>query len=348
MTEQRSIQALLKEGEPKRIVISSHSNPDGDAIGSSLAVYHYVLSLGHQALVILPNDMPENFGWLEGYEQICIFEQKRDYSIAQIKQADIIFCLDYSALQRADDVGAHIADNKTAFVYMIDHHLNPQAFYQACLWRSSASSTCELVHEFLAELQGLDKLNLPGLYALYTGLLTDTGGFRHAVSASVFRVASDLVARGVDANLASDLVFNSHSYRSFELLAFCLRERLLMYRELNTAFITISRRDYERWNIQKGDLEGIANMVLRIRPLRCAVLLTERKNEIRLSMRSKGDFSVQEICSNYFQGGGHRNASGGTSKTSLEETCQELLDILYKNYREQLHAPLPPVFASES
>ncbi len=320
---------------PQNILISSHANPDGDALGSSLALYHYLSDLGHRVNVIMPTEMPDFLDWMPGYDKIWIYEKQSSNCQRIIEQADIIFSLDYSALARVEQMEQLLREAK-AYKVMIDHHIDPEDFAQAMLWRTSASSTCELIYEYFELCQALDKVSMKAYECLYVGLLTDTGRFQYATSPRLFRIVADLAERGLNINYISDMVFNSYNYKRFRLLGYSIYERLELLEDINTGIIALDQEDHRKYNIQRGDLEGIVNFILRIRQMRCAVLITERKDRVKLSFRSKGNFSVQEICQKYFNGGGHFNASGGQTREPFADTLQKVKDLLYGEYKEGL------------
>jgi phosphoesterase RecJ-like protein len=333
MTNFEQLKDLLQN--PKNILISSHANPDGDAVGSSLALAHYLFTLGHRVNVIMPTEMPDFLDFMPGYEKIWIYEKQTDSCNRIVENADIIFSLDYNNFNRTEIMEAVLANSK-AYKVMIDHHMLPDDFANAMLWRTSASSTCELIYDFLVLLNALESAPIETFETMFVGILTDTGGLQYATSPALFRMVADISERGVNINYISDLVANSYSYKRFKLMGYSISDRLELLEDINTGIIVLDVEDHRHFNIQRGDLEGIVNLILRIRDIRCAVLITERKDRVKLSFRSKGNFSVQEICSKYFSGGGHLNASGGQSRHNLIETVEKLKELLYTEYKEAL------------
>lgn len=325
----------LLSSQPRRIVITSHANPDGDALGSSLALYHYFKQQGHDVIVIMPTDVPDFLAWMDGFEQVCVYPQQYAPAAQYLRRAEILFVLDYNEWSRLDTM-AKIASESPAFKVMIDHHLFPKIEAQSVLWRVSASSTCELVYEFIGLLGGIEQLSVPAMEAIFVGILTDTGGFSYSTSPAVYRIAADLVERGVRDRSINDLIFNAYTLKRFQLLVHSVADKIIWLEDINAAIIVLTAKDHEIFNIQRGDTEGIVNFVLKVRAIRCSILLTEQKEVTKISMRSKGSFSVQEICMKYFGGGGHLNASGAGSKLALPVLVQRIKDILYNDYREQL------------
>jgi phosphoesterase RecJ-like protein len=328
-----TLKSLLSS--PKRIVITAHANPDGDALGSSLGLYHYLKQLGHRITVIMPTEIPDFLSWMKDYDQVLVYENTRLFSSNIVKEAEIIFSLDYNSLSRTELMRSVLKES-TAFKVMIDHHLDPDDFCQAVLSDTTASSTCQLVYEFIEMMGDATLFNKDILNALYVGILTDTGGFRYATSSRLFNIVASMLEYGIDNNKLSDLVFNAYTVKSFNLLAYCISECLEIMEDCNTGIIALSQADHKKYNIQRGDLEGVVNFILKIQKIRCAVLITERREIVKLSMRSKGDFSVQEICANYFNGGGHKNASGGAMKKPLKFVVNTFKELIQTEYKAEL------------
>ena len=328
-----TLKSLLSS--PKRIVITAHANPDGDALGSSLGLYHYLKQLGHRITVIMPTEIPDFLSWMKDYDQVLVYENTRLFSSNIVKEAEIIFSLDYNSLSRTELMRSVLKES-TTFKVMIDHHLDPDDFCQAVLSDTTASSTCQLVYEFIEMMGDATLFNKDILNALYVGILTDTGGFRYATSSRLFNIVASMLEYGIDNNKLSDLVFNAYTVKSFNLLAYCISECLEIMEDCNTGIIALSQADHKKYNIQRGDLEGVVNFILKIQKIRCAVLITERREIVKLSMRSKGDFSVQEICANYFNGGGHKNASGGAMKKPLKFVVNTFKELIQTEYKAEL------------
>ena len=328
-----TLKSLLSS--PKRIVITAHANPDGDALGYSLGLYHYLKQLGHRITVIMPTEIPDFLSWMKDYDQVLVYENTRLFSSNIVKEAEIIFSLDYNSLSRTELMRSVLKES-TAFKVMIDHHLDPDDFCQAVLSDTTASSTCQLVYEFIEMMGDATLFNKDILNALYVGILTDTGGFRYATSSRLFNIVASMLEYGIDNNKLSDLVFNAYTVKSFNLLAYCISECLEIMEDCNTGIIALSQADHKKYNIQRGDLEGVVNFILKIQKIRCAVLITERREIVKLSMRSKGDFSVQEICANYFNGGGHKNASGGAMKKPLKFVVNTFKELIQTEYKAEL------------
>ncbi len=312
---------------PKDIIITTHRNPDGDAIGSSLALYHLLVQDGHTVHIITPSEYPSNFEWMNGIDKILIYDIDTEMSNILMNNASIIFALDFNSLDRIDKLGEHMQQLNAKFV-MIDHHLYPEPFADFVLSDTSASSTCELVYEFIGMLGKRRNMNLDIATSIYTGISTDTGSFRYSTSPRVFAIVGELVAMGINDVEIQNNIYNSLSYKQLSLIGHALNNRIELMPEHKAGIIYLTKKDFEDYTIQRGDTEGIVNYLLLLKDLKVAVFITEQPNIIKLSLRSKGDFSVQEICRKYFNGGGHKNASGGYSHKNLKATVQQVKEIL--------------------
>lgn len=328
--------AELKEllAQPQKIVITTHHKPDGDALGSSLGLWHYLKQKQHEVVVITPTDYPNFLHWMPGNDEVIIFTEKKEVSAALIAQADLVFCLDFNSLSRINEMG-ELVGVSSAKKIMIDHHLDPEDFDDFRHWRTSACSAAQLVYEFIAELLG-DKNSITPKVAtcLYTGIMTDSGSFSFpSTTSTVHRVAADLIDLGADNSAIYQLVHHHASENRLRFLGYCLSEKLEILREYNTALITVSKADLNRFNIDTGDTEGVVNYALSIDGIRLAAFIIERTDKIKLSLRSSGTFPANEICKNYFHGGGHRNAAGGQSESTLNEVIHQFKTLLpeYKN-----------------
>jgi|AntRauTorckE5430_2_1112549.scaffolds.fasta_scaffold02281_5 phosphoesterase RecJ-like protein len=325
---------------PKKIAILSHRNPDGDAIGSSLGLQKYLDKIGHQTTVLFPSEFPDFVEWMEGSKEIIIFDNDKENAEAIVRAAEMIFCLDFNGLSRIDDLGKIVETLTETPKVLIDHHLNPENFAEFTLSDITASSTCELIYDFIHLLGDAENLDARIATDLFVGILTDTGSFKYSTSAKLYRIAADLVELGVDDYGIQDRLFNSMTEKQLRLLSYCLSNRVMkVFDEYCTGIIVLSQHDYKKFDIQRGDTEGIVNFVLKMKHVRFAVLITEQPNIVKLSLRSTGDFSAQEIASKYFKGGGHKNASGGISYQTLWGTVERFKKILPK-YKEQLRAGL--------
>jgi bifunctional oligoribonuclease and PAP phosphatase NrnA len=335
MKDIQAIKSIL--ATPKKVVITTHFKPDADALGSSLGLAGYLLKKGHSVDVISPSDYPDFLSWMPLKEIVTSLsketklpEQKASLLVAQ---ADLIFCLDFSNLKRINEVG-EMVKKSAATKIMIDHHLEPEPFATYEKWDVTSASTAGLVVEFISELDSIDEIDEDIASCLYAGLMTDTGGFRHNnTTQREFRIASELVKRGASPSEIAKKIYDTNSLERLRLTGFVLSQKLVVLPEFNTAYITLSWEELNKYGAQTGDTEGLVNYGLSLKGIKMAVLMYDRKEEIKLSFRSLADLDVNKIARNHFEGGGHKNASGGQSKLSLEQTLEKFLAILplYKN-----------------
>ncbi len=320
-----SLRQLIRQ--PSHVVIVTHKNPDGDALGSTLALSAVLNKLLHNVTVVLPNDFPPVFNFLTGIDKVIIGEMTPEEAVNAFERADIIFCLDFNALDRIDRFGLDVMASR-AIKVLIDHHIDPEPFADYSISKPEASSTSELIYDFLVDM-GLEKyIDISIAEALYTGILMDTGSFRYATNPRVFEISAALKRIGMDDYMLQIRLFNSMTEKQLKLLGHCLANRLEMISEYQAGIIWLDKDDYKQWSIGRGDTEGIVNYILMVRNMKLAVFITEQQNVTKLSFRSKGNINVQEICHNYFNGGGHRNASGGQIKASIEETIAKVKEII--------------------
>jgi phosphoesterase RecJ-like protein len=314
---------------PSQIVVTSHYNPDGDAVGSAMALYHILSKSGQNVNVVIPNDFPDFLKWIPGSKDAVIFELEQRRAEDLLKSAQVVFCLDYNAPSRVDIMEKALIAS-TAIKILIDHHPNPdEEAFDYLYSKVSASSTAELVYQF-AEAVGLKKyINTDAAKGLYAGIVTDTGSFSFSCnSPATYRIMAEIMELGVDAVKLHQLIYDNFSESRIRLLGNALGEKMVVLPEFHTAYIPLSNSDLESFNYKVGDTEGIVNYPLSIKEINLAILMTERKSLIRLSFRSKGDFPANQIAREYFEGGGHKNAAGGNSELSMEDTIQRLREIL--------------------
>ena len=323
-------EALKEElTKPKHIVVTTHHKPDGDALGSSLAIYHWLKAKGHIIHVIVPSDFPAFLDWMPGRADIRIYTEDKPANDALIDGADLIFCLDFNGLPRIHAMEEAVR-NAEGRKIMIDHHLEPEGFDDYRHWDSQAAASAQLVYDFMVNVMDDHQAITPEIATcLYTGLMTDTGSFRfQSTTPAVHRVAADLITLGAKNSEIHEYVYNSYSENRLKFLGFCLLNRLEVLPEYNTAFFSISRQDLHRFNITTGDTEGLVNYALSIHGIKLAALIIDRNEQVKLSLRSVGDFPCNEVCKKHFNGGGHRNASGGHSNESLPNVVQQFKSIL--------------------
>ncbi len=319
---------------PRKIVLFGHRNPDGDAIGSTLGLKRYLDPLGHDVEIIVPSEYPRFLSFLDGVEDVLVFDTHPDNCKSVMKAADLFILMDFNSLERIDKAGEFVATLTDTPRVLIDHHLDPDDdIAQVVVSRPSASSTCELVYTVIKEMGDAENVTPHIAEPLMVGILTDTGGFTYATNAELFRVVGDLFEIGVDNEKLQTEIFNSMTEKQMRLLGHCLANRMELIKEHNAGLITLTKRDYEQFDIRRGDTEGIVNYLLRIEGIDLAAFITEQPNITKLSLRSRGDISVQKMAAEYFKGGGHKNASGGYSHAGLRSTVSR--------FREALEAGVP-------
>ena len=332
MLDTASLISLL--AQPQKIVITTHHKPDGDAMGSSLGLYNYLIQQGHHAKVITPTDYPDFLSWMPGNGEVIIYTDNITKADALIADADIVFCLDFNALSRINEMGIKVGESG-AYKVMIDHHLEPADFDDYRYWDINACATAQLVYTFIAGVLDNKKLvNADVATCLYTGIMTDSASFRLPnTTSAVHRIVADLIDLGAVNWRIHELVYNRSSENRIRFLGHCLVNRLKIYNDFNTAIIAVNHQDLEDYDVITGDTEGIVNYALSISNVRLAAFIVERRDKVKLSLRSKGEFPANDICKKYFNGGGHRNAAGGTSTDSLEQVIDQFKLILpkYKN-----------------
>ena len=315
----------------KRFVVLTHQNPDADAIGSSLGWAAYLHKKGHTATVIVPNECPKNLRWMADYDTVLTFDanaQTRQQAKTLIKQADGICCLDFNALHRVKELGA-MAQQAAAPKILIDHHLEPESFADFVFSDTTQAATAQYVLQIIQKMGDGNLVDKTMAECLYAGIMTDTGSFRHpSTTPNVHQAVADLMQTGFDANRVHRLIFDNNSVERTRLLGYVLSEKLVILPQYRTAYMSLSIAELERFNSEMGDTEGIVNYGLQIENIAMSVLFIERHDEIKISFRSVSGFSVRELAAAYFSGGGHKNASGGRSTKSLEDTVQLLLDVL--------------------
>jgi len=333
-TEIKEMKSLLLQ--PKKIVIIPHKNPDGDAIGSTLALCNYLRSKKHDAVVVAPNDFPDFLKWVPGQENLMIFDQQVETSKNKIEEAELIFTLDFNHFSRTGQaMEAVLKDTKTTYV-MIDHHQQPDDYAKFTYSNSNCSSTCEMVYNFLNMLDDTKSITPEIANCLYLGIMTDTGSFRFpSTTSTTHRVIADLMDKGAENTNIHQDTFDNGSYSRMQLLGVAL-SNMKVLPEFQTAYITLSQQELDQHGFKKGDTEGFVNYSLGVKGIIFATIFIENKAEniVKISFRSKGDFDVNQFAREHFEGGGHINAAGGKSDLSLIETTKKFEELLKKYPKE--------------
>ena len=312
----------------KEIVITTHRGPDGDAIGSSLALYNLLISLNHKVTVITPNDYASFLNWMPGNNDVVEFESNEIKAIEITKNAELIFMLDFNDIKRIDKYAKYV-DQSNAFKILIDHHQDPDLEIAELIFSDPlSSSTCQLLYEIL-DLMNFDTYITKEIAeCLYVGIMTDTGSFKYnSTTAKTHNIVANLIDCGINSSNIHDLIYDNSSADRMKLLGYCINDKLLLYPKNNAAIISLTNTELEKYNFKKGDTEGIVNYALAIKDINIAVLVVERGDVVKLSLRSKGSIKVNIIANKYFNGGGHTNAAGGISYISVDETIIKLENI---------------------
>ena len=316
---------------PKKIAIIPHRSPDGDAMGSTLALYHFLKKLNHQPIVISPNDFPGFLAWLPGSESVLVYENEKESVTKVLQSAELVFTLDFNALHRTGEMEQVLQKLKVPFV-MIDHHQKPDNYALVTYSDTSIGSTCQMIYEFISSLGKKDLLDKTIATCLYTGIMTDSGSFRFpSTTSTTHRIVADLIDLGVNNSEIHNLVFDDNSFNRLQLLGRAL-QNMKVFPEYKTAYTTLSQNELDEFHYKKGDTEGFVNYGLTIKGINFAAIFIENRDEnsIKISFRSQGEFDVNQFSRENFNGGGHINAAGGKSTLSMEETTKKFENLLTK------------------
>ena len=325
----QAIQLLLST--PKKIAIIPHRGPDGDAMGSTLGLYHFLLKNNHHPVVVSPNEFPDFLAWMPGAETVKIFEKDKENCTKILEDAELIFTLDFNALHRTGEMEHVLAQLKAPFI-MIDHHQKPDDYATFTYSDTSFGSTCEMIYNFILFLGKKHDIDKTIGTCIYTGILTDSGSFRFPkTTGTTHRIIAELIDLGVENTEIPTLLFDNSSFGRLQILGRAL-QNMKVITEHKTAYITLTQDELNSFGYVKGDTEGIVNYGLSIKGIVFAAIFIENKEEkiIKISFRSQGDFDVNQFARDYFNGGGHRNAAGGKSEVSMEETIQKFEDLVTK------------------
>lgn len=337
MDKNLPISVLEDLGKDARIIITTHHKPDADAMGSSLGLKNFLLKLGYNPVVITPTDYAPFLHWMKGDEDVIEYEGKEALANKLIADADIVFCLDFNDLRRINAMGLEVEKSK-AIKVMVDHHRLPLGFDDYRYWTIDTSSTSELIYNLIHDWGKEDVINKDIASCLYAGISSDTGGFKHSnTSYETHLAVAELIEKGADNTDITDKLLDNFSENRTRLIGYSIYEKLEILPEFRTALITLTREELERFKVKTGDTEGLVNYGLSIEGVIFAALIIDRTVLVKMSLRSKGDFPCNELAAQYFSGGGHRNASGGSSKDSLEDTIKTFKKSLIE-YKDKLWA----------
>jgi len=328
----QDIQALQQVlATPKKIVLIPHRSPDGDAMGSTLGMYHFLIKNNHFPTVISPNEFPDFLAWMPGSETVLIYEKDKVNCTKILQEAELIFTLDFNALHRVGEMEQVLSTLSVPFV-MIDHHQSPDKYASFTYSDVAFGSTCEMVYHFISLLGKKSEIDKTIGTCIYTGILTDSGSFRFPkTTGTTHRIVAELIDLGVENTQIPNLLFDNSTIGSLQLLGRAL-ENMHFLKANKTAYTTLSQAELDQFNYIKGDTEGIVNYGLSIKGIDFSAIFIENKAEnfIKISFRSQGDFDVNQFARDYFNGGGHRNAAGGKSELSLQETVQKFETLATK------------------
>lgn len=317
------------------IIIVPHINPDGDAIGSCLALKGVLQNLKKVCTVIIPNEFPDFLQWLEGSNEVVDFEKAGETAKQKFNEADTLFVLDFNDFDRSEGL-KELLPNFPGTKVMIDHHPNPKAECDVMISYPVVSSTCELLFRIIERAGMLDYLNKAAADAIFTGMMTDTGNFSYNASdPETYHIIAQLLAKGIDKDLIHSNIYHTFSEDRWRLIGHALQDKMVILPEFNTGYISLSKAELDRFNYQSGDTEGLVNYPLMVKGIVFCVLFLERDDMVKLSFRSKGSFSTNLFARTHFGGGGHLNASGGNTNLTLAEAEAKFLALL-PQYKEQL------------
>lgn len=321
---------------PKKIVITMHQKPDGDAMGSSLALYHFFKSIGHDVQVISPTNYADFLRWMPDVKKVLNYETAKEKSESIINRADIIFCLDFNTMSRVKNMES-ILRSAFCIKVLIDHHQEPDtASFDYGISDTSKSSTCEMVYDFIMASPYKNNLNLDMATCIYTGTMTDTGSFRFpSTTASVHKMIVHFKEMGLNHSIIHQNIYDTNLENKLQFVGNALLNRMTVIYELNTALMSIPKSDIIKYDIKTGDTEGLVNYLTSIQGIKLAAIVIDREGERKWSFRSKDGFDVNDFARKHFNGGGHKAAAGGSSLDTLENTTEHFKTII-KEYESQL------------
>ena len=318
-----------------KVAIITHMSPDGDAIGSALGLYHFLYSLNKEAIVIVPNRYASFFDWMPAISQILIYDETKEQVDQLLPSCDLMILTDFNAISRIDKLKEVVEQFKEKKI-LIDHHRNPENIADVIISYPTIASTSELVFRLICRMGFFETINHPCATCIYTGMMTDTGAFTfNSNSPEIYFIISELLTKGIDKDEIYNNIYNTYSTDRLRLMGYTLSEKMEVLLEYKTAIITLTNKELKRYNYQEGDTEGFVNLPLSIKGIVFSVLIKENTNNVKLSLRSRGSFPVNQVAATYFHGGGHINAAGGESYDSLMQTVEQLKQVL-PLYKKQL------------
>ncbi len=341
--QQKKITSIYQEiknliSNAQSICILIHYNPDGDAVGSALALYHFFLQHQLTVHIIAPNNYPDFLHWLPGNKAVIDFNKQQTEAINIIAKSDILLGVDFNEISRIKKLQNYWQES-TAKKIIIDHHPNPQDNADFIISDTSVSSAAELVYHFM-EYYNKNAINKTIAQCIYTGIMCDTGNFNfNSSNPQTFRLVADLLTFGINKDYIFDCVYHNFSENRMRLLGYCLSKKLVVLPEYRTAYLSINLKEQQTYHFRRGDSEGLVNYPLSIKNIVFSVLFFQTDKEVRISFRSKGNFNVNCLARKYFNGGGHENAAGGNSGLNMEATIRYFTDTIqhYKNELQEVN-----------
>lgn len=328
-----AVRQIVENG--RKFVVLAHKNPDGDAVGSTLAMCHFLLSMGKEAVVVLPNVFPAFLSWVPGADAVLFYDKEKERCDTAIAEADVLFCLDFNVLSRTGDVCGSLLSSSAKKV-LVDHHPQPSDEFNVLVSHPEACSTCELVFRVITALGGVEALNFEMAQCIYTGMMTDTGAFAYASTRKdVYLIIAELLDKGIDKDWIYRKVFYTSSVTRMRLWGYAMYDKLKVYNKYNAALITLSHSELMRFYASKGDTEGLVNQPLQVKGVRFSCFLREESpGKINVSLRSVDDFPCNSVAAEFFNGGGHKNASGGEVYGTMEMAVERFKQALQRYKRE--------------
>lgn len=318
----KALKELLAR-QNQRIVLLAHTNPDGDAIGSSLAWARMLESMGHTVTCIVPNKYPYFLDWMPGIDQVVIFRNDPEKAQSAVAGADILFSMDFNAISRLESLSDTIAANVTAKRVLIDHHLSPQEPFDVQFSYPDSSSTAFLVYTLIERMFGAEAITREMAENLYVGMMTDTGNFSFSfLTPALYRAVAALAETGIDIPAIHNNVYNAYTADRARLFGYAIDRKMEIIHDGTVAYMSLKEYEMRRYNFQQGDSEGFVNYALSIKKIRMSAMFLAHRKFIRISLRSRGEVDVNRFARKYFDGGGHHNAAGGKSYVTMEETIE--------------------------
>lgn len=318
----------------EKIVIVTHVSPDGDAMGSALGLWHYLMTIEKEPVVVVPSAFPDFFRWMPGIEHVIDFQEFPERAGELLLQADLIFALDFNVTTRLDKMCEWVVNAKAPKV-LVDHHPKPENFAKVTISYPQISSTSEMIFRLICRLGDFSKIHLPCAECIYTGMMSDTGGFTYnSNDPEIYHIVAELLKIGVDKDEIYNKVYNSNTESRLRLTGYCMHQKMKLYPEYRTALITLSTEEKNAFQCKNGDTEGLVNIPLSIDDMVLSVFFREENDKVKVSLRSRGSFPTNMLAKEHFSGGGHLNASGGEFYGTLNDAvqCLESALPLYKDF----------------